>query len=181
MNLWIILSSRERVDTLSHILEKETVGVEETAKSLGRSKGFVSQFFSLLEEEEILKKSGRRYEVLHSLPIVKAIKTLLNVIKLYSVLIKHRRGWMESIGIYGSFARGENKEDSDVDVWIRVREHPGELEVASVEKSISIELGKQVHLLILTPEKIERLRKEDPVFYCELVNSIVIWGGGIGF
>ena len=86
---------------------------------------------------------------------------------------------MLSVGVYGSFARGENTEDSDLDIWIVVDSYPNEREVARVEKEISKETGKQTHLLILTREKIERLRKEDPVFYCELVNSFVIWGEGI--
>lgn len=172
------MSSKERVETLTFILERENVGVEETAKLLGRSKGFVSQFFSLLEEEGILKKVGRKYRVLES-PKVKALKILLNIARIADILEKNRKNWMLSVGVYGSFARGENTEDSDLDIWIVVDSYPNEREVARVEKEISKETGKQTHLLILTREKIERLRKEDPVFYCELVNSFVIWGEGI--
>ncbi len=60
MNIWKILSSRERVETLEYILEREVVGVEEVATSLKRSKGFVSQFLRLLEEEGILKEHSER-------------------------------------------------------------------------------------------------------------------------
>lgn len=62
MNVWKILSSRERVETLEYILEREVVGVEEVAASLKRSKGFVSQFLRLLEEEGILKKQKRNMQ-----------------------------------------------------------------------------------------------------------------------
>ncbi len=174
------MSSKERVETLTFILERETVGVEETATLLGRSKGFVSQFFSLLEEEGILKKTGRRYRVLKS-PKVRAIKILLNIARITEVLEKHRKDWMVSVGIYGSFAKGENTEDSDLDIWIAVDEYPEEREIARVEREFSEEIGKQTHLLILTKERIDRLRKEDPVFYCELINSFVIWGEGLEF
>ena len=181
MNLWKLIPSKERVEVLQHILEKDEVGVEETSKALNRSKGFTSQFFKLLENEKILKKKNRKYAVLQSSPLTKSIKILLNTARIYPVLIKHREEWMESTGIYGSLARGENREDSDIDIWITVSKHPGEREVARIEKNLSIELEKRVHILILTPEKIERLRKDDPFFHCELINSLVIWGEGIGF
>ncbi len=180
MNIWRLMSSKERVEALTLILERETAGVEETAKLLGRSKGFVSQFFSLLEEEGILRKAGRKYAILKSSK-VRAIKILLNIARIAEVIEKHRKNWMVSVGVYGSFAKGENTEDSDLDIWIVVNRYPDEREIAKVEREISEETGKQAHLLILTRERIDRLRREDPVFYCELVNSFVIWGEGIEF
>ncbi len=181
MNLWKILSSKERVETLEFILEKEMVGVEELSTSLKRSKGFVSQFLRLLEEEGTLKKQKRKYFVLHEAPEVRAIKIMLNIIKLQKSLVKHRKEWMVSVGVYGSFSKGTNREDSDIDVWIRVEKRPGEREVAVIERELSEELGKPVHILILTPERIERLKKDDPIFYCELASSFVMWGEGVGF
>ncbi len=181
MNIWRILSSKERVETLEFILEKEVIGVEEVATSLKRSKGFVSQFLRLLEKEGILKKQRRKYFVLHEAPEVRAIKIMLNMIKLQKSLVKRRKEWMVSVGIYGSFSKGTNREDSDVDVWIRVEKRPEEREIAAIERELSEELEKPVHILILTPERIERIKKDDPVFYCELVNSFVIWGEGVGF
>jgi|Deesub1362A_J573_1020465.scaffolds.fasta_scaffold00187_10 predicted nucleotidyltransferase len=181
MNIWRILSSKERTEVLQYILEKEVVGVEEIAKTLNRSKGFISQFFKLLEGEGILAKKDRKYAVLLNSPKVRSIKILLNIMSIYTVLIKYRTEWMDSLGIYGGFAKGTNRDDSDIDIWIRVTKHPGEKEVAKVEKNLTVEFGKPVHILILTPEKLERLKKEDQIFYCELSNSFVIWGDGIGF
>jgi predicted nucleotidyltransferase len=181
MNIWRVMSSKKRVETLAFIIEREFVGVEETAKLLGRSKGFVSQFFNLLEEEGILKKERRKYKVLLDSPNVRAIKILLNIAKITEALEKHRKGWMTSVGIYGSFAKGENTKDSDLDVWIVVDEYPEEREIARVGREISDEIGKHAHLLILTKKRIERLRKEDPIFYCELLNSFVVWGERLGF
>jgi len=181
MNIWKILSSRERVETLEFILEREIIGVEEVATSLRRSKGFVSQFLKLLEEEGILRRQRRKYVVLHKAPEVRAIKIMLNIVKLQKLLVKHRKEWMTSLGVYGSYSKGENLEDSDIDIWIRVEKHPGELEVARIEKDLSNELGKPVHILMLTPERITQLRENDPVFYCELANSFVLWGEGVEF
>lgn len=181
MNIWRIFSSKERAETLEYILEREVVGVEDVTSSLNRSKGFVSQFLRLLEEEGILRREKRKYVILHESPEVRAIKLMLNMIKLRSSLVKHRKEWMKSLGVYGSYSKGTNRENSDVDIWIRVEKYPEEKEVARVERELSDELGKHVHFLILTPERIERLREKDPVFYCELANSFVMWGDGIGF
>ncbi|WP_346297599.1 nucleotidyltransferase domain-containing protein [Geoglobus acetivorans] len=176
MNIWKILSSKERVETLEFILEREVVGVEEVATSLKRSKGFVSQFLRLLEMEGVLKRQKRKYVVLHEAPEVRAIKIMLNITKLQTSLVKHRREWMVSLGVYGSYSKGTNREDSDIDIWIRVEKHPGEKEIARVEKDLAKEIGKPVHLLILTPEKIARIKENDPIFYCELVNSLCYMG-----
>ena len=181
MNIWKILSSRERLETLELILERDIISVEEVATSLRRSKGFVSQFLRLLEEEGILRKRKRKYAALQEAPEVRAIKIMLNITKLQTLLVKHRKEWMVSLGVYGSFSKGTNRQDSDIDIWIRVENHPGEKEVARIEKDLSNEIGKQVHILILTPERIARIRESDPVFYCELANSFVMWGEGVGF
>jgi len=62
---------------------------------------------------------------------------------------------------------------------LKVSKHPGEKEIARIERELSDELGKRVHILVLTPERLERLKKDDFVFYCELKHSVVIWGEGI--
>ncbi len=64
---------------------------------------------------------------------------------------------------------------------MRVKEHPGEMEIARVEGKISRDAGRRANILVLTDERLERIRKEDPIFYCELRNSFVIWGEGFEF
>jgi len=83
-------------------------------------------------------------------------------------------------GIYGSCANGTNHEESDIDIWIKVDKHPGEAKVATVSNEIRKLLGRNVQILVLTPERIERLKKEDPIFYYSLVfGSIRLYGEGI--
>ena len=162
------------------MLEREVVGVKETTRFLKRSKSFVSQYFRLLEDEGVLRREGRKFRVEQS-PEVRAMKILLNISRLKPIIERHREEWMVSVGIYGSFARGESREDSDLDIWVRVEEHPDEMEVARVEGEISRDVGRRANILVLTDERLERIRKEDPIFYCELRNSFVIWGEGFEF
>jgi len=178
MNIWKLFATRERFDTLKCALEKEKVSVEELARELNLSKGFVSQFLRILEGEGLLRREGRKY-VVKDTAITRTLKVFINTATIHEILMKHKKDWMESLGFYGSFASGKNKEDSDVDVWIKVSKHPGEKEIARIERELSDELGKRVHIIVLTPERLGRLKKDDFVFYCELKRSVVIWGEGI--
>jgi len=81
------------------------------------------------------------------------------------------------VGVYGSWASGTNKEDSDIDVWVKIKERIGEEVVAGISKQLNKKMKSKVELLILDPEKIEVLKKEDPIFYYSLVfGSIVLHG-----
>lgn len=105
-----------------------------------------------------------------------------NIKKLVDKNVIRRLKKLEAIGcgIYGSCANGTNHEESDIDIWIKVDKHPGEAKVATVSNEIRKLLGRNVQILVLTPERIERLKKEDPIFYYSLVfGSIRLYGEGI--
>ncbi|MFA4640708.1 winged helix-turn-helix domain-containing protein [Pyrococcus kukulkanii] len=56
--MYKLISTKERVEILRYILERDTIRVEETAKKLGVSKGLVSKLLHMLEKEGIVKKEG---------------------------------------------------------------------------------------------------------------------------
>ncbi|MFA4663325.1 nucleotidyltransferase domain-containing protein [Pyrococcus kukulkanii] len=174
-NMYKLISTKERVEILRYILERDTIRVEETAKKLGVSKGLVSKLLHMLEKEGIVKKEGRYFKVILN-PKTRELKRFLNFLTLYPKLSQLREEWIEGLGIYGSFSRGENKEGSDVDIWIYTQ---GEdmIRVAKFQRKLRDTLKREVDLLVLTPKKIERLKKEDPIFYYSLIyGSIIIWG-----
>ena len=83
--------------------------------------------------------------------------------------------FIKSAGLYGSCAKGENTEDSDMDLWIRVEE-VGEEKLAP----LTIELNKKIKdmkILFLTDTKVEKIKKEDSLFYNALFfGSIILYG-----
>lgn len=90
--------------------------------------------------------------------------------------------WATGIGMYGSWARGTNTTGSDLDLWILVKQYTADLEfqIALYRHDLSHELGCEIHLLLLTEEKIQDLRRKDLPFYEEFIKDQVgIRGAGI--
>lgn len=61
-------------------------------------------------------------------------------------------------GIFGSFARGEEKKSSDVDILVKFRGRKSLLDLVSLERELKMALGKNVDLL--TYNSINRLLKK---------------------
>jgi hypothetical protein len=60
---------------------------------------------------------------------------------------------------------------------IRADSLPPESVLARLQKDLSLKAGSDVNLLVLTPEKIERIMKEGPPFCSSLVlNSVTLKG-----
>ena len=53
------------------------------------------------------------------------------------------------LGIFGSYARGENRHDSDLDVLIDFEHPPNLLDIIGLEQELSEQLGVKVDLITL--------------------------------
>ena len=170
-----LISTPERVKILTYALERKAVGVEETARATGLSKGLVSKTLNLLTKYGVAEKRGRRF-VIRLTPKTRELKRFLNFVMLSGKLEPLKEDWVLALGVYGSFARGENTDKSDLDVWILV-EKPSILKTASLQRKIETATGREVDLLVLTPKRVKALRENDPVFYYSLAyGSMIIWG-----
>lgn len=175
-----ILPSKDKERIIEFVIDNPTgeIKVRKLAKLLKISPAHVSRTLKILEKHDIVRNN----KVDLSNPYVRALKIFFNVKKLVdkNVILKLKRLKVLGAGIYGSWANGTNHEDSDVDIWIKVNKHPGEVKVAKTSNKIRKSLGKNVQILVLTPERIERLKKEDPIFYYSLVfGSIILYGEAI--
>lgn len=170
MNIHKLLSSKERVSILKYILYKrDIVTVNKTAKELRLSKALISQFFTLLRKEGILTKKN---EITNNIS-VKSLKILLNLSSINPKIFN--KSFIQSAGIYGSTVKGENNEESDIDLWI-LTQNATEEQLAQ----LTAELQKNVKPLYLTKEKLRALKNKDSVFYYSLVfGSIIIYGDAL--
>ena len=75
---------------------------------------------------------------------------ILSQLKDYNVL---------KIGIFGSFARGENKKDSDLDILVEFKDSPSLLTLIKLENELSEILGIKVDLVTTGALKNKRIKK----------------------
>ena len=84
---------------------------------------------------------------------------------LVTILKKHEAN---SIGIFGSRARGDAHPDSDLDVLVNFRKSKSLLTLISIELELTDALGIKVDLLTenaISPHLIDRIKAELKVIY----------------
>lgn len=174
MNLPKILSTKERLKILRFIIYKtEPLNVNKIARELKLSKGLVSKLFDILIKEGLLKRIGNKFLVQDNIS-TKAIKIMLNLENFDTKIFK-KYDFIKSVGLYGSFTKGKNTEESDIDLWI-LMEKTKEEYLAKLTNDLKKKY-KNIKPLYLTEEKLKILKKEDTVFYYSLVfGSITIYG-----
>jgi len=159
-----------RVALLRTVLEHPTMSVSALAARNRVTRSMVSRYLSMLEAEGILVRDGRGYRLVES-PSVVAIRRLLNILILTDAVPLPEWAW--GIGVYGSLGRGTNKEGSDCDLWVAALEVPPAEEIGRLRMTIRNALHTEVHILLLTPERIQQMRENDPPFYESLVASTI--------
>ena len=85
--------------------------------------------------------------------------------KLVSILKKHGA---KKIEIFGSYARGEQEETSDLDVIVEFEKRKSLLELVGIEQELEDNLGIKIDLLTrasISPYLIERIEKESKVVF----------------
>ena len=173
-NLPALFRSEERITLLRMALTILACTVQQLATKTGLSKGLVSPYLALLEREGLLEKKDRTYLLKFS-PITVAVKRLLNIDLVTGVFKKP--AWASGIGMYGSWAEGTNMETSDIDLWVYCENLPSGTMVAELERGISRTLSAEVHVLILTHDKIAAMKRSDEPFYQSFVKQSITLDG----
>ncbi len=169
-----LFSTSQRIKILQTVIfSTDSVSVNNTASQLKLSKGLVSKYFQMLHKQRILKKENGKLYVSEA-PSVRAIKIMLNINNIDTRMF-NKYSFVIAAGLYGSCARGENTEDSDVDLWIRIKDVE-ETKAAS----LTAEVGKKVEnakILLLNDEKYGKIKEKDTMFYHSLAfGSIILYG-----
>jgi predicted nucleotidyltransferase len=169
-----LFKTEERARVLRYVMFRSSLSVAEVSRATEVTKGLVSRYLRLLVEYDLLQKEGRVYSP-HDGANSRAIRLLLNLERIDLSALS--LGSVKGLGLYGSWARGTNHQESDLDVWIRADSLPPEGVLARLQKDLSLQSDSEVNLLVLTPEKLERLKIEDTPFYNSLSMSSVTLKG----
>lgn len=170
-----IFSTPERVKLLEGVaFMGGPISVNALARSLNLSKGFVSTYLHLLENEAVLKRVDKKLTINENSLLLKMIKLFLTIMKI-DVKLFERFPFVQAAGLYGSCAKGENTENSDVDIWVKVGDSSS-AQQASVSSEL-LKMIKNVNILFLSKKKLKILQKEDKLFYDSLYfGSISLYG-----
>lgn len=169
-----LFKTKERVNILYYVLYQNAFTVKQVSKETGVTKGLVSRYLNYLNRVGLLSKLGNLYRI-KNCAHTRAVKLLLNLNKLHIDSLEIN--WAAGIGIFGSWSLGTNSYESDLDVWVKVDAYPSEYELARLQKDIRTMAGVEVNLLVLTPEKMEGMKKADLPFHDSLIRTSVVLEG----
>ena len=77
-----------------------------------------------------------------------------------NIILNHLKDYQPvSVGIFGSFARGESSENSDIDILVKFKVAPSLLTLIKLENELSDLLGIKVDLITTGAIKNKRVQK----------------------
>jgi predicted nucleotidyltransferase len=77
-----------------------------------------------------------------------------------NIILSHLKDYdVIKVGIFGSFARGDNNKGSDIDILVEFKESPSLLSLIKLENSFSEILGINVDLVTTGALKNKRIKK----------------------
>ncbi len=117
------------------------------------------------------EKRGRMY--FYKTPsndiLIKYLKIVQNLVSLRTLVEKLKKFSLRTV-LYGSGSRGENTDESDIDIFILTRT-PDE-----VQKIIFLDtLREKIRYVVHTPNDFIKSKKNNPTFYDEVEKGIELW------
>lgn len=80
--------------------------------------------------------------------------------KIKNIILSHLKEYDPiKVGLFGSFARGENIEGSDIDILVEFKESPSLLTLIKLENDLTEILGIKVDLVTTGAIKNKRIKK----------------------
>lgn len=160
--------------------------MREFAKKTDTSYFMANSFLRYFEKEGILlrEKKGNLhlYRVNPDMPLVRHFRIVFNLIRTEDARlvkkIKEADPGIVSLVLYGSWSRGENRKDSDLDL-VAISLAPKSAfakALASLEKG----LGINIELQVFTPQKWKSVKKADFPFYMDVITQgILLFGSPV--
>lgn len=175
--------TKNNIRVLEELSKNNGLYIREIAERTSISPAKVHQAIKLFKEFRIVLEKKVKNKKVVSLDrdsiLLKKIRSLLNIfeisgLKEFKELQSHGK-----VGVYGSFASGEDLPESDIDIWIHSDKKLNLAELKGIARGIEKYFGKEVKLLILSKNKINNLEEKDPEFYFRIRLTSVAFNGEI--
>ncbi len=153
--------------------------LRETSRILDISPMTVKRAFDLLVKERLLAREEFKNQILFranmNSPAFKHMKIAYNLAWLEKKdvveFLKEKLTGLSSLILYGSYAKGENDEKSDIDL-LAISISPKKRTFRLMEL-----IGNEASLLIFTPSEWEEQAKKNKAFYLDVITEgIVLYG-----
>ena len=82
---------------------------------------------------------------------------------LKNIVIRLRKKGAVQIALFGSYARGEERKNSDIDILVKFNKQKSLVEFVKIEQDLSEVVGKKIDLLTeksISPHLIGKIKKE---------------------
>ena len=151
--------------------------LREIARKLKISPETAKKYLEQFTKQELLTSTRERgnllYEANQANEKLKFEKKIWNIRRIQkSGLLEELRDTLAepTIVLFGSWARGENHEGSDVDLFIRTEE-TNEPDLKKYEKKLG-----EIQLFLYNRKKFERMRKNNKELLSNIINGVILHG-----
>lgn len=154
-------------------LQKESKYSKEIAKAINISLGASSQSLRKLEKLRLINFEQRGREKYYSVnldnPFIKNFKISLNVLSIQE-LINEISIFSDRIILFGSYAKGLNVEDSDIDLFVLSSDKSKINKILNKYKK-----EKKLSVILVTTIEFSLLKNKDKPLYDEINKGITLW------
>lgn len=166
------------------LLKKEGgLYIREIAENLSLSPFAVHNSIKLFKKLDFVKekkvKNRKTVYLERENPVLKKIISLINVSDLIANKNFLRLRKEGKVGVYGSFALGEDVKESDIDLWVYPLREVSSIELREITREIERDVEMEVKLLVLDDSKIKELRENDPEFHWRLKLTSIFMDGDV--
>ena len=166
-----IFSKKNQI-ILKELAGKNETYIREISENTGASPAQVHQAVKLFKKLGFIKEKKLKNKKILSFDrdnlLLGKIRQLINIYEIQNHSSFRELKKYGSVGIYGSLAAGKDTPESDIDLWIYIRDHVDAIELKNITRKIETDFKKEVKLLVLTDKKIKELKEKDPEFYFRL-------------
>lgn len=147
--------------------------LSQIARKTGVSDSTVHQILEKTKNEGVVQKEKlgnlSLYSVHYADPVVKQMK-ILHTTELLKPLINRLQEFSQKIVLYGSSARGEDTQESDIDLFVLTNESEEARKIVANHT-----FGRKVQAVMKNFTEWVELKEKDKFFYEEIQKGITLW------